>query len=70
MEHILLFGGRPYDESRFHQPREHPVNVRGNSQRPCVESDRDGVNRCVVFRDVANDGASIDVHLRVANVRP
>src|SRR5918995_6472914 len=42
---------------------------RDNSQRPYAESDLDKVNRCVVFRDVASDGASIDVGLRDANVR-
>src|SRR6266851_709141 len=42
---------------------------RDNSQRPYAESDRDRLNRCVVFRDVASGGASIDVRLRDANGR-
>src|SRR5918993_5263955 len=42
---------------------------RDNSQSPYAESDLDRVNRCVVFQDVASDGASIDVGLRDANVR-
>ena len=42
---------------------------RDNSQRLYAESDRDRVIRCVVFRDVAGSGASIDVRLRDANDR-
>ena len=43
---------------------EHP---RDNSPRPSAESDRDIVNRYIVFQDAASDGASIDVVLRDAN---
>ena len=37
--------------------------------QPIVESGFDIVNRCVVFRDVASDGASIDRIQRDANAR-
>src|SRR5712671_2158143 len=42
---------------------------RDNSQRPYAESNRDGLNRCVVFRNVASGGASFDVRLRDATDR-
>ena len=42
---------------------------RDNSQWPYAKSDHDRLNRCVVFRDVASGGASIDVRLRDANGR-
>src|SRR5215831_11245289 len=42
---------------------------RGNSPRPCAESDLDTVNRSVVFPDAASDGATIDGIPRDANDR-
>jgi hypothetical protein len=41
----------------------------GDSLRPSAESDRDTLNRCVVFQGTARDGASIDGALRDANGR-
>jgi len=49
--------------------RESAERPRDNSQRPYTESDRDRVSRCVVFQDVASEGASIDGGLRDANDR-
>ena len=43
---------------------------RDGSPRPTAESGLDIVNRCMVFQDVASDGASIDGTLRDANGRP
>jgi hypothetical protein len=38
-----------------------------NFQRPYAESDRDRLNRCVVFRDGATGGAGFDVRRRDAS---
>ena len=43
---------------------------RDGSPRPSAESGLDIVNRCMVFQDVASDGASVDGTLRDANGRP
>src|SRR6476660_945161 len=45
---------------------EHP---RGDSPRPNAESDRDTLNRCVVFQGAASDGASTDGGPRDPNDR-
>jgi RNA polymerase sigma factor (TIGR02999 family) len=42
---------------------------RDNSPRPFAESNRDKMNRCVVVRDVASEGASIDGRLADATDR-
>jgi hypothetical protein len=76
---VIVPSGGPADNAtpsvrrrRFRASRAHHGSAerpRGDSPRPSAESDRDKLNRCVVFQDCASDGASIDGTLRDANGR-